>query len=191
MAMRNLPPHTLDAIARQEARELAARQAHTAQAIQTAARGIRRAQARHGTEAVGLPSVTESPNSVPEDAAPAGTEDELQAAAYEYFQAIGFLPRNFAPIKTFRPGTILPSGVVHRGWYLHLHETRENPLVLDCLLTDTITGRFLELELKCRGGAIREHQLALCHDYGYGVCYCLRQVRELVSYWLQQGEAKC
>jgi len=63
----------------------------------------------------------------------------------------GFWPRT--------PG-FLDGKKPEKGWYIHLHQTKKNPIILD-LLIFTHDGRCLELELKTENGPIREHQQAI------------------------------
>lgn len=119
----------------------------------------------------------------PEPCQPA-PESQLQADAEAWLQHLGYWPRT---------PKALAAGAAPKGWYLHLHEARGNPLALDVLILAN-DGRWLELELKKRGGRVRECQrqiLAACPATAR-LCYALNEVIEAVTQWEDDlDSAKC
>lgn len=78
-------------------------------------------------------------------------ESEIQNEIEAYLRQNGFWPRSPAYLDGRRPPN---------GWYIHIHEAKRNPIILDLLIM-TLSGRCLELELKTATGKLREHQLAI------------------------------
>lgn len=75
-------------------------------------------------------------------------EAQIQSEVEAYLRQNGFWPRSPA----YLDGRTPPN-----GWYVHLNETRKNPILLDLLIM-THSGRCIEIELKTATGKLREHQ---------------------------------
>ena len=94
-------------------------------------------------------------------------EKELDAACVKMFRALGLRSRT--------DGDITAGGPV-AGWYIHLHDTKRNPVILDYLILWHKTGRYCEIELKSRSGKIRPIQKRIL-EHG-GASYLCRTVDE-------------
>lgn len=80
------------------------------------------------------------------------SEADLQARCDRWLESRGYLRRT--------PKCIAEAKVPLR-WYLHFPRTRGNPIVLDYLLLDGMTGCYLEVELKTERGKLRKEQTLL------------------------------
>ena len=69
-------------------------------------------------------------------------EHELQRACENWLTLHGF--RRRTPDDICRPGPC-------RGWFIHIHEAKRNPILLDLLILFA-DGRYREIELKSRCG---------------------------------------
>jgi hypothetical protein len=81
----------------------------------------------------------------------AQTEKELQRLCEAWLTLHGF--RRRSPEDIARPGPCA-------GWFIHLHETRQNPILLDLLILFQ-SGKYIEIELKTSTGKPSEEQKAL------------------------------
>lgn len=111
-----------------------------------------------------------------------GPEKEFQASAEKLLTAMGYWRRTQNFIMAGRPS---PLGRPCKGWFVHVHRTRQNPILLDLLILGN-DGRYLELELKTKGGRLSPHQQALI-DRGGVLCWNLDEVQRAVEGW-QHGE---
>jgi hypothetical protein len=83
----------------------------------------------------------------------AATEREIQRTVEAWLRQHGYYPRT----PEFLDGKAQPD---QRGWYIHLHETKRNPILLD-LLVLRMDGRWIEIELKASAGRVRPQQQAI------------------------------
>jgi hypothetical protein len=103
----------------------------------------------------------------------AGEERKLQADCERWLQLHGWWPRTPDFIARGKPPT---------GWYIHLHEAKRNPILLDLLLLRN-DGRYVEVELKTCNGKLSSEQAVLVGSGG-------RVVRDLVQFIGVVGEIK-
>lgn len=78
----------------------------------------------------------------------AKAEADIQSEVEGWLRLNGFWPRSPAFLDGQKPP---------RGFFIHLNQTKKNPLVLDLLIISN-SGRVCELELKTETGAVRPHQ---------------------------------
>jgi hypothetical protein len=76
------------------------------------------------------------------------SEREIQATVEAWLRQRGYWPRS---------PDWLGGGKPERGWYIHLNETKRNPILLD-LLVIGLDGRCVEIELKTATGKARAAQ---------------------------------
>lgn len=69
------------------------------------------------------------------------------------------------------------------GWYIHLHETRRNPYLLDLLILRN-DGRWVEIELKTSTGRIRTEQADIIRLTGAPV---FRSAQDAIDWLADQG----
>ena len=101
-------------------------------------------------------------------------EKELQKLVEDWLHISGYWRRSPADIRTERPP---------KGWMVHLHQTRGNPILLDVLLLSN-SGRFLEFELKTpRGKWSSPEQQLLCEHRDNPVFHDLDSVIKYVTEW--------
>lgn len=106
-----------------------------------------------------------------DEKADAMQERELQRVCERWLTLHGFRRRTPDEIK--RPGPCA-------GWFIHLHDTKRNPIVLDLLILFP-NGRYIEVELKSQTGKPSDEQRALI-DAGWGVmCRSLVEMAERVQ----------
>ena len=104
-----------------------------------------------------------------------GQEVKFQADAEAFLRYKGFAPRTPQWLGKGRPES---------GWYVHLHNTEGNPLLLDILVMPH-NGGWFELELKASGGKLRKAQQQIieqserCHE-----CRTMDEVKQLVNDYL-------
>lgn len=106
---------------------------------------------------------------LPEEAAAkndAQQERDLQAQCENYLRLQGFWPRTPEWIAQGRPP---------KGWYIHLHEAKRNPILLDLLILRN-DGRYLEIELKSESGVTTSEQRSILD------AQCMAPVRSLVHF---------
>ena len=72
-------------------------------------------------------------------------------------------------------------GMPRSGWFIHLHETKRNPILLDLLILSH-TGKYLELELKTKDGAVRTEQKALIAQ-GASLARAEEEAIHLIQEW--------
>ena len=85
----------------------------------------------------------------PDDAPPADQrESALQSQFVQWLEYRGYAPRS-------KKGLVASPRM---GWYIHIHQCRKNPYMLDVTLLG-LDGRYIEVELK-RGpkAKVRQHQ---------------------------------
>lgn len=101
-------------------------------------------------------------------------EQKLQKLIEDYLYIIGYWRRSSILIKPERPP---------RGWMIHLHHTKRNPILLDILLLRN-DGRYLEFELKTTHGKwSSESQQILCENHGKQVFRDFDSVVKYVTAW--------
>lgn len=71
-----------------------------------------------------------------------------------------------------------------RGWYIHIHEAKRNPILLDLLVLD-LSGRWCEIELKTRTGAIRDAQAAILASGGV-LARSSQEAIDAVTDWIRE-----
>jgi hypothetical protein len=99
-------------------------------------------------------------------------EAKLQTALEQWLQTHGYWTRS--------PDNI-DAGPPPRGWRMHLHETKRNPLMLDVLILAN-TGHFLELELKTPTGTTKPHQAKLI-SFGAPLARDLKTAVDTILQW--------
>jgi len=73
-----------------------------------------------------------------------------------------------------------------RGWQIHIHAAKKNPIVLDLILLGN-NGHFTEFELKRPEGTwSSEEQRILCQQFGKPVFCSLAGVKEHVEKWEEE-----
>jgi hypothetical protein len=105
-------------------------------------------------------------------------ERDLQHKLEDWLRMRGYYRRSPSDIGTVEKAP--------RGWQVHIHEAKKNPILLDILLLGN-DGRYLEFELKCP--PIRyssQEQRILCTQYYKPVVVSLEGAIELVKRW--EGE---
>ena len=103
------------------------------------------------------------------------SEAELQAACERWLRSRGYRSRT-------------PRNIQHelRGkWYLHLpgKHAKGNPIILDFILLNSATGRYVEIELKVLGGRLSPDQRCLVIRKEGAVVWNLEQFKQCVSIW--------
>jgi len=78
-------------------------------------------------------------------------EKELQGLCENWLTLHGF--RRRTPEEIARQGHCA-------GWFIHMHETKRNPIILDLLILFQ-SGKYIEIELKTSTGKPSEEQKAL------------------------------
>jgi len=97
-------------------------------------------------KALGLKTVEERQGKAEEMA-----EKELQRLCENWLTLHGF--RRRTPEGICRPGYCA-------GWFIHIHEAKRNPILLDLLVLFN-DGRYVEGELKTKTGKLSDEQLEL------------------------------
>ena len=100
-------------------------------------------------------------------------EAEIQREVEGWLRLNGFWPR----VPEFLDGR-----VPERGWYVHLHETKRNPIVLDLLVLG-LDGRYVEVELKTAKGGVRDGQAAILKGGGV-LCRSSVEAIEYLRGWM-------
>ena len=96
----------------------------------------------------------------------AQVERNLQNDCENYLRLQGFWPRTPEWIAQGRPP---------KGWYIHLRESKRNPILLDLLILRN-DGRYLEIELKSESGRTTDEQKSILDSQ------CMAPVRSLVAF---------
>jgi hypothetical protein len=86
----------------------------------------------------------------------AKSEAEIQRTVENYLRQLGYESRT--------PDNIM-RGKPRSGWFVHIHEAKKNPILLDLLILSN-NGKFMELELKTSTGRIRPEQEKLLSQHG-------------------------
>ena len=116
------------------------------------------------------------------DAAELRDEREMQNVCESLLRQRGYWPRSDAYLDGRKP---------ERGWYIHLNETKRNPILLD-LLIKAHSGECIEIELKTKTGKLRHVQQVLI-GHG-GATRCCRSVESFVlavMEWEAHNATKC
>ena len=104
-------------------------------------------------------------------------EAQLQKLVEGWLRSHGYLRRSKVDI-----GCSMPV----RGWQIHLHKTKRNPILLDILLLRN-DGEYIEFELKRKGGKWSSiEQKTLCEYHGKPVFRDLESVIKYVEDWENQ-----
>lgn len=106
-------------------------------------------------------------------------EKELQRDCENWLRLHGYKPRSPEFIR---------SGAPEKGYYIHLHETQRNPIILDILILG-VDGRFIEVELKTPRGAVRESQGYIIRQMGEHsvLVRSFEEFRLAVALWERAG----
>ena len=112
-------------------------------------------------------------------------EKQLQGECEAWLEAIGYRRRTPREIQRHHLGL----------WYVHLHKTKANPILLDLLLIDATYGpysvRAMEIELKVEGGKLTPEQRCLTIRNEGVVCWSLREFQDVVRKWrTNEGKGK-
>jgi hypothetical protein len=75
-------------------------------------------------------------------------------------------------------------------WFIHLHEARGNPILLDLLLLDSEKGSYIEIELKVKGGRVSPDQQALVFRGEGDLAWNLEEFKAIVERWETQDGKK-
>lgn len=107
-------------------------------------------------------------------------EKALQRDCENWLRLNGYKPRSPEFIR---------SGAPEKGYYIHLHETQRNPIILDILLLG-LDGRYLEVELKTKTGAVRDSQQLIIEQMGEHAVLVrsFEEFRLAVALWERAGE---
>lgn len=101
-------------------------------------------------------------------------EKEIQTQIEKYLIQIGYERRTPADIARGRP---------RAGWFIHLHATKRNPIVLDLLiLANSMPRQYLELELKTSAGKVREAQQTLV-EQGASIARSAEEAIQIIQDW--------
>ena len=113
-------------------------------------------------------------------------EKDLQRQCEQFLMFSGYFPRTPVIIEKL-PELIRLNQF--KGWYVHLHKTKKNPLLLDLLILAGDSGKWIEIELKTKGGIIRNHQKTLLTNdpTQCKICYSIREFRNML---LSEGFVK-
>ena len=106
-------------------------------------------------------------------------EAKIQREFESWLTLQGYWPRTPAYLDGRKPP---------RGWWIHLHEAKRNPILLDLLILDTTDGTWLEVELKTKGGKVRDMQVVLL-AYGGLLARSSKEAIEMVKDWVE-GKTK-
>jgi len=72
-----------------------------------------------------------------------------------------------------------------KGWYIHLHQSKKNPIILDLLILSH-DGRYLELELKTAKGPVRPQQEAILKGRA-SIARSIKEAIEEIQKWEESG----
>ena len=100
-------------------------------------------------------------------------ESELQAQCEAWLRSRRYQART---PKNIQGGTT-------GKWYIHINKAKQNPIVLDFVLLNSVTGRYCEIELKVQGGALSPDQKALIIRKEGVVVWSLEQFKQAVDLW--------
>ena len=83
-------------------------------------------------------------------------------------------------------GRRTPKGLVNHGtrlWMVHLAKPKGNPMLLDLLLLNAELGRYIEIELKIKGGRLSPEQQALVFRKDGVVVWSFEEFVKVVTEW--------
>lgn len=100
-------------------------------------------------------------------------EKKIQRMVESWLVQRGYWPRSPA----YLDGRIPP-----KGFFIHVHSAKKNPIVLDLLILGN-DGRFLELELKTRTGKVREAQEAILNSPNTCLARSAEDAVKLITEW--------
>jgi hypothetical protein len=101
-------------------------------------------------------------------------EAKIQREVEAWLTLQGYWPRTPAYLDGRKPP---------RGWWIHLHDTKRNPILLDLLILDTTDNTWLELEIKTKAGKVRDMQVPLI-AYGGVLARSSKDAIEYVTEWV-------
>ena len=105
------------------------------------------------------------------------SEAQVQCEVEALLRLRGYWPRSPAFLDGKTP---------RRGWYVHLHKTKKNPILLDLLTMSN--GRCLELELKTTSGKVRPEQEAILKSKGTALARSAAEALEIIKQWEKSNE---
>ena len=108
----------------------------------------------------------------PAVALPAEDEASLQRNVETALELMGY--RRRAPKNIRNP-------VPPRGWFIHVHRAKGNPIVLDLLILHR-SGRYLEMELKVKGGRVSDDQKGILAKGGR-LAWSIQEAVDIVKQW--------
>jgi len=82
-------------------------------------------------------------------------EKDLHHRCEAYLRLHGYYPRSTSFIMQSEKG----------GYYIHLHKTKQNPIILDLLIKD-LRGNCIEIELKTEAGTASPEQAHIIQEDG-------------------------
>lgn len=98
-------------------------------------------------------------------------ERKLQTQCESWLTLHGF--RSRTPREILRLGECA-------GWFVHIHEAKRNPILLD-LLVLFADGRYLEIELKTKEGRATSEQHQIIAQHGGKLCRSLQEFIEVMK----------
>lgn len=118
--------------------------------------------------------LTDPPN--PEKLAKAHdkAEKDLQAKVEQWLYHRGYYRRS---PEGFSAVTVPP-----KGWQVHIHKAKRNPILLDLLILGN-DGRFLELELKVKGGKVSQEQKTILAGRNQRLAWNFEEAIQAVMGW--------
>ena len=104
-------------------------------------------------------------------------EKTIQIGVESWLRLRGYWPRTPAFLDGKAP---------EKGWYIHLHQSKKNPIILDLLILSH-DGRYLELELKTAKGPVRPQQEAILKGRA-SIARSIKEAVEEIQKWESQNE---
>ena len=103
----------------------------------------------------------------------AKSEKLIQKTVEAYLVQLGYESRSSDSILR---------GVPKSGFYYHLSSPKRNPIMLDLLILGN-DGRFMELELKKKGGVLSDEQAVLFCQWRGNLAFSSRGAMEIIKEW--------
>ena len=111
------------------------------------------------------------------------SEKQIQRDCENLLRSRGYWPRTPGYLDGGAGGSVKQS-----GWYVHIYDTKRNPILLDLLIIAINTGRYLEAELKTPTGAASDWQLAIIQAGGPVVlCRSFAEFESALTKWENEG----
>ena len=103
-------------------------------------------------------------------------EREMQNQVHNYLNQLGY--RDRSTLRCQKGVTITKP---ESGWYVHLHATKRNPIILDLIIMSH-AGHYLEMELKMPEGTVSPEQQVLINQ-GKPIAYSSGEACALIKAW--------